>query len=198
MHIVNGMPGEHISQSAARVCAEAAKKGQARLIFNDIPLEVVSGDTPDKICRAYDDAMLAAHVAYLNSPEKIRDDAMRDAEIARLQERHDTLMRDLEALDWSSDVAVLDWLCAMQEPSDHVGVASRHGDILRAFECHGFKSNVNIGKHYDAEDRDNSFRYIVGQALATMKTCAIHGMVIEFTNRWKAKFIDQPTQGSGA
>ena len=189
MHAIEGSPGEHISAAAKRLCAAASEHGQASLKFNDVTLIANAGDTADSVERDFDKQCRERHIAWINSPEGKASAVRRDAQIASMQERHDCLMRDLAALDFTDDVAVLDWLCAMQEPTDHVGVQVDRAGIVAAFARHGFEPNVNTGAAYRDADRDNSFRYLVGQALSTLQACAIHGMVNDFTARWKTRFV---------
>lgn len=190
MHTIEGRAGEHISTAAERLCAAAAEHGEALMKFNDVTLIARSGDSPDDVVRDFEKQCDERHIAWINSPEGRAFAARRDAEIAALQERHDCLMRDLAALDFQDDVAVLDWLCAMQEPSDRTGVMVDSAGIIAAFSRHGFGPGVNTGDDYRADDRDNSFRYIVGQALSTLQACAIHGIVRDFAKRWKDRFVN--------
>lgn len=179
--------GEHVATAAARLCIEAERAGVAAMTFNDIRLTARSGDTAERIVEMYDRERRLQHEAYINSPEGKADAQRRDDEIAQMQEMHDCIMRDLSALDFTDDIAVLDWLCAMQPCTDHVGVVVRKSDILAAFAAAGFASNVNTGPDYRGDDRDNSFRYLVGQALSTLEHCAIHGMLLDCVRKWKAR-----------
>lgn len=188
MHTIKLFAGDHISAAATRLAAAATDHGEATMTFNDIVLTAKSGDAARAIEDAYDKACNARHEAYVNSPEGQAHAKKRDAEIAQLQEKHDCLLRDLASLDFTDDVAVLDWLCAMQPASDHVGVVVRKADIIAAFKAAGFESNVNVGANYREDDRENSFRYLVGQGLGTLQACAIHGILHDFVKRWKERF----------
>lgn len=88
-----------------------------------------------------------------------------------------------------TDVAVLDWLCAIQDSTDHVSVAVDKAAIIGAFESAGFKPNVNCGPAFREDDRDNVFRYLVGQALDGLQSVAIHEIIHKFSDDWKAKFV---------
>lgn len=188
MHTIEVGAGEHISNAARRLCAAAARHGSAVLKFNDITLTTKSGDDPDGVVSDFHKQSHERHVAWINSPEGKASAARDEAEIAALQERHDCLMRDLETMDFRDDVAVLDWLCAMQEPSDRTGVQTNRSAIVAEFSRHGFAPNVNTGSDYREDDRENSFRYLVGQALSTLQACAIHGILHKFVGQWKERF----------
>ena len=85
--------------------------------------------------------------------------------------------------------AVLDWLCQMQECSDHIGVIVRKHTIVEAFERAGYKANENTGADYRAGDRNNAFRYLVGQALSGLKEGpAIHPILHKFAAEWRLQF----------
>jgi len=61
---------------------------------------------------------------------------------------------------------------------------------VSACEKAGFVANANTGKAYKADDRDNSFRYLVGQALAGLKDGpAIHSILHKFAKEWREKFL---------
>lgn len=180
--------GEHISGFAKRL-TEAAKVAGARGTFNGVALRVDCFSTVDEVCSSYSRQMEAAAVAYRNSPEGIAAERKREASIQAAQDTHDALVRDLASLDFKNDVAVLDWLCAIQDATDHSGVAVNKATILDTFSRHGFAANVNCGADYKPDDRDNAFRYLVGQAMDGLQSVAIHGIIHKFAVDWKAKFV---------
>jgi hypothetical protein len=101
-------------------------------------------------------------------------------------------MAKLRTLDFSNDVAVLDWLCAIQEPSNHIGVILRRQTIVHAFESHGFVEGANCGPDYKPGNRENMYRYLVGQALNGIKSGpAIHPIFHKFVGEWKAQFCPE-------
>ncbi len=100
-------------------------------------------------------------------------------------------MYRLSNLNFADDVAVLDWLCEFQDPSDHVGVVKQPGEVLSTFAANGYHPNVNTGKDFNKNDRDNVARWIIGQALSDLacEVGAINHMVVHFTEKWKQRFV---------
>lgn len=180
--------GSHISDAVVLLVKAAGQHGSARMSFNDIEVIATAGEAQSDVLARWNKKFDDAHIAYLNSPEHAAHQKARDAEIAELQARHDDLVSDLSSLDWSSDVAVLDWICAVQPATDDVGVVKNKDAIINAFASHGFKPNEFAGDAYVAGDRNIEFRYLVGQALATLQARSIHGMILSFADRWRAKY----------
>jgi hypothetical protein len=183
--------GTHIA-AAAKMLVDAVAKTHEPVQgkFNDILLVADVSSTPDGIVAFFDQQCAIRAEEYRNSPEGKRAEQETEERRSRLQQTHDSLMRKLPSLDMRDQVAVLDWLCQMQEPSDHIGIILRRATIVSAFEKAGFVANANTGKAYKADDRDNSFRYLVGQALAGLKDGpAIHSILHKFTKEWRAKFL---------
>lgn len=196
--------GEHIHsvkfgagcpiRNAAQQLVDAAKEhGAATGLFNGIRLVADAASTVERIMADYDTLQAAAASAYRKSPEGVAAQVASEKRRSDMQHKHDVLMGRLPSLDFTSDVAVLDWLCEMQEPSDHIGVIVRRETIIAAFARNGFHAGVNCGADFRPENRDNVHRWLVGQALDTLQTCAIHGIVHKFAAEWKAKFVERVT-----
>lgn len=187
--IVNFGAGEHIAQSAEKLVAAAKDNGAANGVFNEIELTATAVSTSDSIVNFYNQESKRRAEAYRNSPEGKEAERQRGISRSNAQQLHDTLMAQLPQLDMSDDVAVLDWLCQMQEPSDHNGVIVRRETIVSVFEKHGFRADENCGADYRPGDRKNMHRYLVGQALSGLKDGpAIHPILHKFANEWRAQF----------
>jgi hypothetical protein len=183
--------GTHIDMAAKMLVDAVTKEGvPVQGKFNDILLIADTASTPDGIVAFWDQQSAIRAEEYRNSPEGKRAQAEAEERRSRLQQIHDSLMRKLPSLDMSDDVQVLDWLCQMQEPSDHIGIIVRRSTIVSAFEKAGFVAGANTGKAYKADDRNNSFRYLVGQALSGLKDGpAIHSILHKFAKEWREKFL---------
>lgn len=192
--MIEGTPGQHITSFAAQLVRAAEASGEARGVFNGVEIIAERGATADGLRDQWQRKTDAAHVAYLNSPTSRAAKAKREAGIAAAQETHDNLVRDLATLDFENDVAVIDWICAIQDSTDHVSLVVDKPRIIAAFEAAGFAVNVNCGPAFKADDRDNVFRYLVGQALDGLKSVAIHGIIHKFAGEWKDKFVRTPQQ----
>lgn len=181
--------GEHISRAACRLVAAAQKYGEAKGQFNDIELTATKATIPQDITAYFDAECARRSEAYRASPEGISAAKRNQDEIEAMEAERDRLMAVLPTLDFSNQVDVLDWLCAIQVPSDRSGVAVDSKTVLDAFGGHGLIAGANCGKDFDGESRDNFYRYIVGQGLSGLKDGpAIHGIINKFTAEWKVKF----------
>lgn len=181
--------GEHIDGAVERLVAAAQEPGSAFMTFNGIRLEATPGSTVASILLDWQTKQMAAAEAYRTSPEGKKAEQERENSRANAQQKHDALMRKLPGLNMRNDYAVLDWLCEMQKPSDHVGVIVRSETIVSAFEKAGYVAGANCGKDYRPGNRDNMFRYLVGQALDGLKNGpAIHSIIHKFADEWRREF----------
>ena len=98
-------------------------------------------------------------------------------------------MDQLPGLDFTNDVAILDWFCAYQHPSDTMGVLKNAPRVLGTFLTNGYWPNANCGIEFKKDDRENVARWIIGQALSTMRVCAVHQVIHHFVAEWKKKFL---------
>lgn len=185
------MAGEDIGHAAKQMVALAKKtKDAVEAKFNDIKLTANADTNANDIVAHYGEESKRRGEAYRNSPEGKK--AAREAEERRvaLQQKHDALMQQLPTLNFADDVAVLDWLCELQDPSDHTGVVKQNDAVIAAFAAHGYQPSVNTGKGFNENDRDNFARYLIGQALSNLREVgAIHHIIHQFTADWKKKFL---------
>lgn len=191
------MPGTHISEAARLLCERAKRDGVATGNFNDVTLRAGIEVTPEDIVAFYDREMARLADEYRRSPEGIAAAKRDDDERRQMQGEHDALVARLPALDMHDQHAVLDWICAMQEPSDRKGVIVKRETIVAHFEKAGYQANENTGPAYDGSDRKNSFRYLVGQALAGLKDGpAIHPIIHKFAGEWRERFTPELARGA--
>lgn len=182
--------GMHVSHAAALLAAAVTQGDQAEMTFNGIRIVAHAGDNAEKILRDYDAEIARRRAAYLASPEYATYAAERAATVARLAAQRDALMSALDSLDFTNDVAVLEWLRALQEPSDHVCVVIDRKRILTAFAAHGHQPNAHCGPDYREGDRNSEYRYLVGQALDGIREIgAIHGVYHHFHRKWKESHL---------
>ncbi len=190
MHTVEFGCGMHLAEVASLLVTAAAEHGEARGVFNEVALTATPDTDPDTIVAFYHQESNRRAEAWRNSPEGRAAQAEREAELLAAQETHDAKVRELASLDFGNEVAVLDWLCAIQDATDHVGVAVAKAKVIDTFRAHGFEANVNCGKHFRPDDRENVFRWLVGQALDGLQSVAIHGIIHKFAADWKSKFLN--------
>lgn len=191
MHTVEFLPGTHIANAANELVKAADEHGAARGVFNGIEMTAERSASPAAIVDTFHREQARRLDEYRQSPEHKEAERQANQRRSEAQQTHDTLMARLPTLDMGNDVAVLDWLCQMQEPSDHVGVIVRKQTIIDAFEKAGFRANANCGAAYKPGDRQNMHRYLVGQALAGLKEGpAIHPIIHKFANEWRQQFAE--------
>lgn len=188
-HVVEFLGGCPISKAARLLVEAATAQGYAEGAFNGIILTASTDTRPESIVVAYDHECKERAAAYRASPEGIAAQAERERTRAEAQTKHDVLMRRLPRLNFGDQVAVLDWLCDMQGPSDHAGVIVRRDTILATFAKHDFLPGVNCDADFRPEVRDNVHRWLVGQCLDGLERLAIHHTVHKFAAEWKAKFM---------
>lgn len=180
--------GCHISKAAEMLCAAADEHGEASGTFNDITLSATRGIEPAAVVADFEAKTAAAAKIYRESPAFRAAEERRQQTRREMQDRHDALMARLPALDWNDDVAVLDWCCEMQEPSDHVGVIVRRDTILAEFAKHSFTPNMRTGTDYIPDSRLVSHAYLIGQAMSGIESVAIHPIIHKFATEWKERF----------
>ena len=182
--------GEHFDDYAKRV-ALLARSSDVAVKFNDIEFTIPQGEHDStEIIKVYEKISDDKYRQYLDSPEG-KAAAESDArDIEEKQKQIDELTQQLDTLDFSDVRKVLDWCVAFQEPSDRVGTQRDKSLILEKFADHGYIPNMNTGKEYKANDKENSAKYIIGQALGGIEYIgAIHQVIHKFADEWKAKFI---------
>ncbi|MDP1689811.1 MAG: hypothetical protein Q8L52_01230 [bacterium] len=125
----------------------------------------------------------------LSKAEKLRQ-AARD--IDAKQARMDELIKHLDTLDFSDVGKVLEWCVAFEELSD-TDVERTVGDtnkIVAKFAEHGYVPGMNTGAEYKEEDKENSAKYIIGQALDGLENAGFISRAIgQSSDDWKAKFV---------
>ncbi len=188
MRTINFGAGCHINRAAEMLISAAPARG----LFNEIEMTASPGETVDLVAGRYHAESEARAKAWHESPAGIADAERNRAEIAHLQAKHDSLIAAMPALDINDRVAVLDWLCGVQEASDRIGVKVSREQIILAFGGYGYFAGDCCGDAFVAGDADVEFRWLVGQALDGLSsTGAIHGLFHKFARQWKAKHSTQ-------
>lgn len=186
MKTIEFLAGTHIENAALQL-VEACP---ARCLFNEIELIADEGSTVQQIVAFFGKESTRRAEEYRNSPEGQK--AAKEAEDRRLaaQQAFDFCMEKLPSLDFKNDAAVLDWFCEIQGSADHIGIVKSKDKILTTFALHGMYKGVNCGDEFNSDDRENFFRYLVGQCLDGFASVgAPHGIIHKFTAEWKQKFL---------
>lgn len=185
------LAGTSIDRAAVELVEAAgqSRTGKAWAMFNGVRVEAERDSDPAAIVSRWRQEFDRKAEAYRASPEGIAAAQAAEQRVRDLQAEHDSLVHELASIDPKDDVRILDWLCRLQPCSDHIGVNVDRDTIVWVFEGAGFRANANTGLAYRGDDRENSFRYLVGQALDGLKNGpAIHGVLHKFVGEWRDKF----------
>jgi hypothetical protein len=153
-------------------------------VFNGITLYADGASTVESIVADYHAQSEAKAKAWRASPEGKRATKEAADRQEALQLKADGLMHQLPSLDFSNVVVLLDWLSAIEDPRDHIGVKVDEQLIIDTFRAHGYEPNANCGDEFKEGDPDNYARWIIGQAL----NIPAYPAVSMFTEKWKEKF----------
>lgn len=182
-------PGTRIDDAAAMLAQAAWREGAAVGSFNGVELTATPASDAVAIVTEYNRLCAERQEAYRKSPEGIAAAEQANERRRALQDKHDALMDRLPGLLRLDQVAIVDWLCEMQEPSDHIGVIVRRDTIVAAFAKHGYEPGMECGAEFKSEVQASVFRWLVGQALDGLsRGPAIHGIIHKFAAEWKDQF----------
>ena len=179
--------GEHLVRCIEKMLDLANDAGApVQADFNGIPLHVDPGATAVEVEQRWDAESRARGERYRNSPEGRAAAAKRAAEVAQRQRDADGLTVEMHKTLNPEDVpAVLRWLMRYEETAGDVDVKKDRLEVLDWFLSHGFEVGVNVGPAFDANDRENVARYIIGQALDGIQSMGCpHPVVSKFANEW--------------
>lgn len=186
VHIPAGM---HIDDAVHVMVEQAVLAGsEAVSEFNGITLVVSPDAKPDAVLAEYHRLADERSESYRTSPRGRKAAADRADAIVQAQATHDRQLAALATLDFANQTAVLVWLSAIQSATDTVGVHVARERILSAFADKGMMPNVNVDEQFNADDPDNVFGYLVGQALDGLTCGGIHPVFHRFAEEWRAKF----------
>jgi hypothetical protein len=180
--------GLHIFEAATLLVEVALRDGASVGVFNGVRLEATPERSAATIVADYDRISNERAEAYRRSPEGVAAAERSNCERQRLQGIHDALIARMPTI-WRSEVAILNWLCEMQEPSDRIGVIIKKETIAAAFARHNYLPGMDCGPNFKRGDRFSEWRYLVGQALdGIVNGPAIHGIIHKFADEWRAKW----------
>jgi len=183
-------PGQSIEQAANALQVRAiANNAEVTMAFNGIELSMGPDTSTQDVVNEYLRACNEKAEAYRNSPAGKQ--AAREAEMRlnTAKQKMASAMARLPQLDFNDLTAVIDWLVEIQDPSDHRGLETPREEIINTFADRGYYMNVNCGEEFNAEDRENVARWLIGQALSNLKSVgAIHSILNKFAADWKMKF----------
>lgn len=157
--------------------------------FRGITLMAHPGDKSEVIVAYFRQEYQREEDEYRSSPAGKQVRQKEKESKASAQEECDALIKELQNLNFEDNVVLLDWLCKFQSSSNCIGISFEPFFILGTFADHGYLPNVNLGKDFDENDRDNHARYLIGQCLNDIRLIgAINPVIHQFTKEWKERF----------
>jgi hypothetical protein len=189
------MAGERIENAVCELVALANEYEEpVKADFNGVDIIAQPGDDPAELQTKWSADMDRKAEEYRNSPEGQRVAREAEERKQKLQAEANRLMSVLDEVDFSDLGAVIDWLEAMQDPSDHIGINFDRQHVLDTFEKHGYQPSVYTYGEFDENDREVYARWMIGQALDGIRQIgAIHGLIHKFAKSWREKFSPSGT-----
>ena len=185
----------YVGNTIYRVCENMAREATDtgntyEFMFNGVLLTAKPSEYPERMVERYNEAFEKNHRDYLLTEAALNADRNRLDEIWNNYYRLDPLLTNLCVCDMMSDpVQILNWFKEVQPLLDDTHVYSPKAVILQAFHSAGYEPNVNTNDAYDADDKDNTFRYIVGQCLdGIARIGSPHPMCVQFIAEWLARW----------
>lgn len=105
-------------------------------------------------------------------------------ELAACQELAQIAMAQMNEVDFTSHLAVIDWLVSIRQAAADSRVTMDRERIMLALRGVGYEAGANCGPEFNPDDEDNFARYLVGQAMSDGR-CIINPRHVE---EWLSRF----------
>ncbi|MBD3328802.1 hypothetical protein GF340_05910 [Candidatus Peregrinibacteria bacterium] len=159
--------------------------------FNGITLYVSAAEpgTVEDLVNFYSQESNRRVEEYRKSPEGKKAAEESEMLVITLQEKANSLMKQLDSIDFADLEAVIDWIVDIQEVSEYIGVSFDQQKVIDTFKSNGFDAGINTGDDFNKEDAENFAKYLVGQVLKGIGTYGVKSQNIhKFASEWKEKF----------
>lgn len=179
--------GESVDHAIAGMRAQADAAGAVVTAqFNEVELVVAPGATQAAVKAEWHAELQRRSDAYRASPEGRAAAAKRVADVAAQQRDTDALIEEMRSTLNAEDIpGLIRWFDKLTDAADDVGVRSPSSEILTWFADRGYEPGVNTGSEYRPDDRENTARYLIGQALDGVRTCGVpHPIFHKFAAEW--------------
>lgn len=186
------MIGDFIGPSIVALVARAREyRETVWMDFNGTPVYADRKSNPARLSTWWKEQQRQKSLAYWASPEGVAQ-AEQDR-IAQLDREMKTerLVSRLYSLDFTDLEELMSYFEQM-ESSAGLGWFNRR-KVVKVFKQHGFRANENLGDKLDEGDRENMARYLIGQALDSIRGAgAIPGAYTMFLEQWRERFTPSP------
>ncbi|MDD2299475.1 MAG: hypothetical protein PHN69_04465 [Candidatus Pacebacteria bacterium] len=177
--------GQKITHVIADMHAVAiANDCTVRTMFNDYELIVTPKDDPTELLHKFTVEMAVREVEYRKSPEYRKHQE-------ELNQRKSIQKNKLNQLcahypDFNNIDAVVEWL---EKLSECDLISLKDSGIVSMFEVHGYFPGVNTYENFNANDKDNFGRWLIGQALGCIEDFGgIHPIFNDHAKQWRERF----------
>ncbi|MDQ5952270.1 MAG: hypothetical protein QG626_397 [Patescibacteria group bacterium] len=189
MQVYDSPAGETLVEAAEKMIQIAiVTDSVVTCEYNQIELIARSDSRVDDIERCYREERNRQNEAYRNSPKAQQKVAEARAELEGLQRVMDEGMTELEMLDFTDLLAVVNWFEKVRSAAERDGVNCPAKEIVAKFSAHGYEPVVDI-KAYNAEDEGSVARHLINNALDFLDSSGhIHQVISHKIDDWKLKF----------
>lgn len=123
--------------------------------------------------------------------QEIEDELEDKEKIEKAQREVEKLVKELDILNFSDNLEMLNWCMKMQVVSDVIGVSDKvpREEIVNKFSEHGITPGMNVGRKDLRNDEDAWAKFIIGQAISDIQKNGYVGQVIDIqVYKWKEEF----------
>jgi hypothetical protein len=164
-----------------------ANNATVKMLFNKIEVRVAPGDDVADVVTTYLDKVAIIERKYMSSEEY--KSYVEEVSRMRYEQREKLTKLCKNKPDFTNFESVIDWLTELSK-LDMISI--EHLPILEMFKKHGFLPHVCIGHMFDMEDRETASRWLIGQALESLRQRRnIYSMFKFNVKQWKDKFKDK-------
>ena len=124
MKTIEILVGTDINRACIQLvqAAKVADGGQAQCEFNGVTITASADSEPTDLVDWWDGEMKREADEYRKSPAGIKAAQEADVRLKQAQATVDRCMDKLPSLDFTNDLALLEWMAEIQDGADHTGV----------------------------------------------------------------------------
>lgn len=185
-----GRPAETIEETAKAMIALAKKHNcSVRSTFNERKLRAEPYYNVSTIIKKRELDQQKLLKRWVRSDKYKEEESALALEIKQDKERATYLIKQLGKLNFTNKLQLINWLCELQQNSKHEKLDSKTiVKILNAFSNGHFYPCTDKTEHL--EDQDDVGRWIITEALETLKTTQMIPQQIQYlAKQWKQKFF---------
>ena len=187
-----GKPAETIEETAKAMIALAKKHNcSVRSTFNERKLRAEPYYNVSTIIKKRELDQQKTLKRWVKSDEYKKEESELAIEIKQNKERATYLIKQLGKLNVTNKLQLINWLCELQKSSEYEKLDSKTiVKVLSTFSNGHYYPCTDRTEHL--EDKDDVGRWIITEALETLKTTQMFPQQIQYlAKQWKQKFFPQ-------